>query len=163
MHVPFTKPTLSFQPGFYFTDQGQDGFEGWKRRGRAGLRYIQRKTGLKERLLVENINYSPAFLESFWREGLCALCLDIGHLLLGNEDIGETLKQYLPVIREIHLHGVLGCDEHLSLNVMPEARVKSWLHRMIMDGYDGIVNLEVFNPDDLETSIHVLKVLEGSE
>ena len=163
LHVPFTKPTLSFEPGFYFKEQGQDGFKDWKRRGRAGLRHIQRITGLKERLLVENINYSPSFLESFWEEGLCALCLDIGHLLLGNEAVEETLKHYLPVIREIHLHGVIGCDEHLSLNVMPGARVKSWIHRMCMDGYDGIVNLEVFDPGDLETSIRMLEVLKGRE
>ena len=158
LHVPLTKPTLAFEPGCYFTDPDQSRFAPWKARARTDLKRIQRETGLKDRLLVENINYSPAFLEPFWQEGLCGLCLDIGHLLLGNEAVGETLKRYLPVIREIHLHGVIGCDEHLSLNVVPAERVHSWLQRMTGGSYEGIVNLEVFSPSDLESSLGVLEI-----
>mgnify|MGYP002640288759 CR=1 FL=1 len=162
LHVPLAKPTLTFEPGFYFTKPDQHRFTDWKNRTRAGLQQLQRETGLNQRLLVENINYSPAFMEQFWQEGLCALCLDIGHLLLGNEAVGETLERYLPVIREIHLHGVIGWEEHLSLNVMPAARVQSWFDLMNRGGYDGIVNLEVFSPGDLQTSLGVLEELKGN-
>jgi sugar phosphate isomerase/epimerase len=49
--------------------------------------------GENNKLLVENINYSPSFLEPFCKEGLCGLCLDIGHLLLGQEDVMEVMRQ----------------------------------------------------------------------
>ena len=58
--------------------------------------------------LVENINYSPRFLNPLWKLGLCGLCLDIGHLLLGNEALLENLGSHLPVIKEIHLRS----EEH---------------------------------------------------
>ena len=162
LHVPLTKPTLAFEPGCYFTRLDQYRFTDWTTRAITSLQQIQIETGLDRKLLVENINYSPIFLEPFWREGLCGLCLDIGHLLLGNESVGKTLKQYLPVIREIHLHGVIGCDEHLSLNVMPTERVQSWFQHMKRSSYNGLVNLEVFSPDDLETSLGILERLRHS-
>ena len=157
LHVPFSAPTLTVEPGSYFTALDGPNFAGWVRRTLASLNQVQGDTGLNQRLLVENINYSPKFLEPFWEQGLCALCLDIGHLLLGKECVRRELKQYLPIIREIHLHGVIQWEEHLALDVLPRARVRSWLDCITAYGYSGILNLEVFSPDDLKKSLQMLK------
>jgi sugar phosphate isomerase/epimerase len=108
---------------------------------------------------VENINYSPVFLGPLWREGLCDFCLDIGHLLLGCESVRKNLKRHLPVIREIHLHDVIGCEEHQSLDVLSIERVRSWFQCLSDFGYRGVLNIEVFDPEDLEKSLRMVKAV----
>jgi len=162
LHVPFTAPTLVAEPGCYFAAREMDRFTAWSQRAIDGLARIQAETDLGRRLLVENINYSPTFLEPFWQKGLCGFCLDIGHLLLGGESVGESLDRYLPVIREIHLHGVIGWEEHLSLSVMQKKRVGSWIDKLTDNAFGGIVNIEVFSPEDLSSSLEMLRSLKGS-
>jgi sugar phosphate isomerase/epimerase len=102
---------------------------------------------------VENINFSPSFLIPFCREGLCGLCLDIGHLLLGDEAVGETLDACFPWIEEIHLHGVDGWNEHLGLDVVDPARLQQWMTRLAERRFAGVLNLEVFSERDLLASM----------
>jgi sugar phosphate isomerase/epimerase len=153
LHVPITAPTLTAQPGCYIHEHQLSQYDAWSERALRALAEMQTRTGLNQRLLVENINFSPAFLEPLWREGLCAFCLDIGHLLLGRESAGYHLQRYLPVIKEIHLHGVIEWDEHLSLDVLPMERVRAWLQLLEKFRFTDIMNLEVFDPQDLEKSM----------
>ncbi len=95
-------------------DKGRFMYAAWADRAIMSLGHIQKETGLKQKLLLENINYSPDLLEFIRQQGFCAFCLDMGHLLLGRESVRKTLKRYLPVIKEIHIHGVTGWDEHLG-------------------------------------------------
>jgi sugar phosphate isomerase/epimerase len=157
LHIPITTPTLTAQPGCYIMGEEEFMYGAWAERATKSLESIQAVTGLKQRLLLENINYSPRLLDSVRQAGLCAFCLDIGHLLLGRESVCDTLRRYLPVTREIHIHGVIGWDEHLGLDVLPEERVQSWLHCLNRYGYTGILNVEVFDPVDLENSLGVLQ------
>lgn len=157
LHVPITEPTLTAQPGCYIHEQYLAHYDAWSARALGALEEIQHRTELNSRLLVENINFSPAFLEPLWQEGLCAFCLDIGHLLLGRESAGHHLQRYLPVIKEIHLHGVIEWDEHLSLNVLPMERVRAWFHLLEEFGFTDILNLEVFDPLDLEKSMRMVE------
>lgn len=157
LHVPVTSPMLTAEPGKYLKKNTLPEFNGWLDRAAQSLDKIQSETKLRTRLLVENINYSPKFLRPLWQQGLCGFCLDIGHLLLGNEAILENLDSYLPVIKDIHLHGVVDQREHLALDVLPEDRVKSWFDKLKIFNYTGIVNLEVFSPEDLEISLAVIR------
>jgi sugar phosphate isomerase/epimerase len=159
LHIPVTTPTLTVVPGQYLTTQNHDKFNGWAQRATDSLLAIQRRTRGLHNILVENINYSPIFLESFWKSGLCDLCLDMGHLLLGREKVSDTTRQFISVVREIHLHGVKNDEEHLSLSVLPEARVASWIDLLVDAEFKGVVNLEVFSPEDLETSLDMLLAL----
>lgn len=157
LHVPITTPTLTAEPGCYYTGKTGFPYAAWADRALESLGHIQGKTGLNQRLLLENINYSPDLLEDIRRQGLCAFCLDIGHLLLGRESVGGMLRQYLPVIKEIHIHGVREWEEHMGLDVLPPEKVQSWLHVLDDHGYAGILNIEVFDPRDLATSLQILK------
>ena len=62
----------------------------------------------------------------------------------------------MSVTREVHLHGVKGCQEHLSLTVLPEARVSKWISLLVENSFRGVVNLEVFSEGDLEASMRML-------
>ena len=159
LHIPYTTPTLTPVPGLYFSGQHRDQFIDWTRRAAQSLEKIQGRTGQNDKLLVENINYSPIFLETFWNLGLCGLCLDMGHLMLGGECVAEVTKQFMHVTREVHLHGVIGCEEHLSLAVIPAKRVSKWMNLLLDFSYAGIVNIEVFRQADLEASIRIMSEL----
>ena len=156
LHIPVTPPTLTAVPGHYLTTKNQDKFVGWAQRATDSLLTIQSRIGPNNKILVENINYSPVFLEIFWKSGICDFCLDMGHLMLGRESVSKTTRQFMPVIREIHLHGVIEDEEHLSLTVLPENRVSQWVNILVDADFRGVINLEVFSPEDLETSIGVL-------
>ena len=159
LHIPFTPPTLMPVPGRYLTIEHQDKFIDWTRRATESLETIQSRIDQKNEILVENINYSPIFLESFWKSGLCGFCLDMGHLMLGRESVSGVAHQFMSVIREIHLHGVKGHAEHLSLAVLPETRVSKWVKLLVDASYEGVVNLEVFSEQCLETSVSMLNKL----
>ena len=156
LHIPFTPPTLVPVPGLYFTTDHSQGWDEWTKRAIESLEMIHKRMGNGIQLLVENINYSPFFLEPFQRQGLCELCLDLGHLMLGQEQVMNSIEEYLDVIREIHLHGVRGYEEHLSLSVLPERRVQKWLNYLIRSSFKGIMLLELFSPRDLEESIDIV-------
>jgi sugar phosphate isomerase/epimerase len=156
IHIPFTIPTLVPEPGVYFSRHQQKQFNDWTMRALNSLKELKEKSGQGTKILVENINYSPLFLEPFLSTELCRLCLDVGHLLLGRENVMDTLKYYLNITDEVHLHGVLDGQEHLSLSVLPAGKVSKWVRFLWQSGYKGIVNLEVFTPADLEESINIM-------
>jgi len=156
LHVPFSKPTLVPVPGLYFKKEDKKKWGEWTQRALGALARILDAIGRDGKLLVENINYSPCFLEPFLEKGFCEFCLDLGHMMLGQENVIGLLEQYLNVTKEIHIHGVKGYEEHLSLSVLSENLVQKWLGCLIKSSFNGIVNLEVFNPRDLETSMDVV-------
>ena len=92
LHIPFTTPTLTPELGVYFYRHQDTQFNDWTRRALNSLKALKEKSGQATKILVENINYSPLFLEPFLDNELCGLCLDLGHLLLGHENVMETLK-----------------------------------------------------------------------
>ncbi|MBC8393409.1 MAG: TIM barrel protein [Deltaproteobacteria bacterium] len=155
LHIPFSPPTLVPVPGLYFKSGEKIKWDEWTARGLASLESIDSATRQNGKFLVENINYSPLFLEPFWREGFCGLCLDLGHLLLGNENVNTILRSYSNVTREIHLHGVKGYEEHISLSVLPKYQVHEWLRYLIEVSFKGVLNLEVFSPQDLNESLNI--------
>ena len=156
LHIPFSTPALVPVPGLYFKSGNQKTWREWTKRALDSLEMIISTTGLTGKILVENINYSPSFLEPFWEESCCKLCLDLGHLLLGDENVSETLATYLNVTEEIHLHGVQAYEEHISLAVLPTNLVHKWLACLINASFGGIINLEVFSLQDLEMSMKIV-------
>ncbi len=156
LHIPYTQPTLVPVPGLYFKSINRQKWYDWAGRASESLEKIQDAIGPDGKLLLENINYSPSYLQAFLTEGVCEICLDVGHLLLGHENVIDAFKHYLPVTGEIHLHGVIGHEDHLSLGVLPKARVTKWMEYLVLENYDGIVNLEVFTPGHLRTSLDLV-------
>jgi sugar phosphate isomerase/epimerase len=156
LHIPYSSPTLTPVPGLYFTCKHRDKFIDWKQRTEESLETIQLRAGQGNKILVENINYSPMFLECFLKPGSCEFCLDLGHLLLGWENVVEVTRHFLAVISEVHLHGVRGLQEHLSLTVLPETQVSEWIRLFAEASFSGVVNLEVFSPADLKASMDML-------
>ncbi len=157
LHVPCTPPTLTAVPGAYFkTDQGSNWHQ-WTDLGLTGLAILEKELGWSKTLVVENINFSPTFLRPFIKSGFCHLCLDIGHLVLGRENICRTIENFSSDIQEIHLHGVSNDIDHIGLDHLPEHRVQQWIKTIENIGFSGVLNLEVFTADDLENSMAIVE------
>lgn len=156
LHIPITPPTLIADPHRYFKSRSSQSWGDWTLRAMESLRRIKENVGETSNLLIENINYSPQFLEPFLEAGYCGFCLDVGHLLLGDEPVREVLEHFHDHIREIHLHGVKNYSEHLSLDVLPRNEVIEWFSCLNHRHYQGLINLEVFSPEDLEMSLSVV-------
>ena len=80
----------------------------------------------------------------------------MGQLMLGRESVIEVTKKFMSVTEEVHLHGVKGYEEHLSLAVLPKARISKWVRFFKEATYRGVISLVVFRAEDLETSIDLL-------
>lgn len=156
LHVPFSPPTLAAVPGLYFKSKDSEKWEDWTIRSVESLAFLQEMLPKSCKLLVENINYSPQFLKPFIETGFCGLCLDIGHLVLGDESVSDNLADNFPAIGEIHLHGVKGHEDHLCVSELPGPMLCRCFQYLNNRRYRGIVNLEVFSPADLNGSIAVL-------
>jgi sugar phosphate isomerase/epimerase len=155
LHIPYTRPTLVPRLGEYFSFESMKTKRSWYKRACASLEKISSAIGDHGQLLVENINYSPQSLQALAVAGLCEICLDVGHLVLGQENVGDVLKRFLPAAREIHLHGVKGYTDHLSLTALAPSRIEKWLKYLIQMNYEGIVNLEVFSHAELISSLEL--------
>lgn len=157
MHIPYTTPTLVPVPGSYFKPGEGDRWDGWVERGLASLGRLEDELGWSDRLLVENINFSPSYLVPFLESGLCNLCLDLGHLVLGGEPVKHTIVSFSHWIREVHLHGVTGYKDHLGFGALPEDRLHKWFETLSEIGFDGVMNLEVFTEEDFEESLRLAR------
>jgi hypothetical protein len=70
-------------------------------------------------------------------------------------DLTPEILRYSRATREIHLHGVTGYTDHCNLGVLPPDRLSRWLKLLTEMAYAGILNLEVFTPSDLESSLEL--------
>jgi sugar phosphate isomerase/epimerase len=156
LHIPFTPPTLVPVPGLYFRSNDSKKWEHWTKRSLESLAFLHEQLPNPTKFLVENINYSPSFLKPFYKKDFCNLCLDIGHLILGGESVKDNLTDNHSVIREIHIHGVKGYEDHLCVSHLPEPILRQCFEYLKSIEFSGIVNLEVFTPDHLNGSIAVL-------
>ncbi len=120
------------------------------------LKTIQETVGKESELLLENINYSPKFLEPFLKAGYGGFSLDVGHLLLDEENVLEVLEYFQNQIREIHMHGVKGYSEHLTLDVLSRDSVLEWLTYLKRWNFKGLINLVVFSPEGLKSSLQII-------
>ncbi len=156
LHIPYSPPTLVAVPGLYFQSDSAGKWEDWTERSLESLSTLKENAPKSSRFLVENINYSPRYLLPFVESGLCGLCLDIGHLFLGGEPVADILEDNISLIEEIHIHGVKGQEDHLSVSLLPKNLLRRCLECLERNGYGGVLNIEVFSPVDLRRSIGAL-------
>ncbi len=128
----------------------------WTRQVTRSLELLAEWAGGPERLAVENQSGHPLDLLRLVLDQVSVCrCLDVGHLWLDGHDPIPILHHALPRTKVIHLHGV-GSRDHQSLSLIPEEKLLTVLVCLLQERYTGVVTLEVFNKQDLETSIQTL-------
>jgi len=108
-------------------------------------------------LCVENLNYPFAWCEGLLNRFNLGVCIDCGHLWVGNDNVETHLQRHLPKTRVIHLHGVRDGRDHLALAALPPTRLLQLLNSI--DKFTGVLTLEIFNYEGVRDSLVCLNQL----
>jgi len=106
-------------------------------------------------LAVETLDYPLEWIEGILLEYDLRICLDMGHLVVHNQDIKTTYRRFADRITMIHLHGVDRQKDHQSLDVLP-AETLHTIFSMIKQ-FTGTVSVEVFSFNHLSASLAVME------
>lgn len=109
-----------------------------------------------ERIAIESLDYPFTWVENIIQDLRLSICMDIGHLLLQGNDIQTFFTKYADAVAIIHLHGVQNGKDHLPLDRLPASRLKPVFD--ILKKFKGIVSLEVFDFEYLQTSLDFLEI-----
>lgn len=128
----------------------------WQAQAARSLEQVAGWAGDASRVCVENLeNYDPAALVPVLESVPVSRCVDVGHFWLQGRDPLPHLRQWQARTRVVHLHGV-GERDHQSLaNVAPGALDAVTVH--LLENMRGVVTLEVFGVDDLNSSLASLE------
>lgn len=110
-------------------------------------------------LSVEYLRYPLELIEDIVAEFGFSYVLDVGHMLLFQRDYEHYLQKYLAQTRVIHLHGVKGGKDHLSLAEGEGKDLEQVFSILKGADYDGVLTLEVFSRNDYQTSMEVVRQL----
>lgn len=113
-----------------------------------------------ELLCVENIErWDPGAFAPVVEAAPVGLTADVGHFWLQGTDPLGYLERWGERVRVVHLHGIAARD-HASLAHVPPERldpVVDYLRRR----FEGVLTLEVFNREDLASSLDALQASLG--
>jgi adenosylcobalamin phosphodiesterase len=110
---------------------------------------------------IETLNYPFKLIEPIVDEYGFSVCVDAGHLIKYGYDITSIFDKYNDRIPLIHLHGVdftkTPPKDHTSLDKTSEDKFTETLE--VLKKFSGVVSLEVFNKQDLISSLACLEKL----
>jgi sugar phosphate isomerase/epimerase len=125
-----------------------------------------------EKLCIENLEYMPFHRQMPLVEKYnTKICMDVGHIKLRNEDIGDFVKRYGPKLGHVHMHDVTYrlfdkrvrvMDDHqeLGVGVIDVEEVLRMLHAA---HFTGAVALEIHTVDPIESVRMLRKMVDDVE
>ena len=135
--------------------QEETDIDSWRKRITQSVREIV-KSGIDwNRLSVETLGYPFEWIEEIVEEFGLSICLDIGHLLIREQDLGAYFKRYRDKISVIHLHGFENGSDHLGIDKLDGETLKLIFSCLI--NFKGVLSIEVFSFDDLSRSLEILE------
>ncbi|MDY6970061.1 MAG: cobamide remodeling phosphodiesterase CbiR, partial [Spirochaetota bacterium] len=105
----------------------------------------------------ENLNYPFEFLEDIIAEYDLSICIDIGHLIIGGNDVEEHLNRYIDSTRVIHLHGVDKERDHVSIRHIDKRLLMGISEILKEKKYGGVLTMEIFSEADFEESLTIVQ------
>ena len=108
-----------------------------------------------ESISVETLSYPLNWIDDIIEAFDLSVCLDVGHLLLTNTPLSDTINRYCDRISIYHLHGVKEGRDHHSINNLPKA-----VWHLLLDmlkRFKGVVSIEVFSFDRLNKSLYAFE------
>ena len=130
--------------------------------------------GAQARLLAEwTEQYGARFLAENTKAGLLeallrvcegalgpSLCMDTGHLLLDGQNPADFFAKHRDRINEIHLHSIDREQSAIDGRLADHRRLREepWLLELLplLEGFQGVINLEVFSWEEARASIDIL-------
>ncbi|MDL2124177.1 MAG: TIM barrel protein [Deltaproteobacteria bacterium] len=113
-------------------------------------------TGIKSQAIsIETLAYPFEWLEEIIKAFKLSVCIDIGHLLVNGFDVKKVFDKHSSITSIIHLHGVENKKDHVTLNRLSLEQMDQIIG--ILKRYYGVVSLEVFSFDNLNSSLTFLE------
>lgn len=127
----------------------------WQDNSHRALELLSREVDDPGKLCIENVEgWDPEAFAPVVERLHVGRTVDVGHLWLREIDPVEHLTRWIDRTRIIHLHGIAERD-HVSLATIEPERLDP-VTALLLERFSGIVTLEVFNMEDLTSSIEAL-------
>jgi sugar phosphate isomerase/epimerase len=114
--------------------------------------------GHADKTSVENLGYPSYINEPVIEKYGFKNCLDIGHLWLGGENWKRYCVDVIENTRVMHLHGVSGVRDHISLSENNMDDLRTFFSIALKD-YRHVLTLEVFSEKDCFESLDIVRRL----
>lgn len=130
----------------------------WRARAHASLQaLLETQLVTAQQLCVESLDYDFALIAPVIEALDLRIALDVGHLMRDGRDVNAALDAYWPRIRAIQWHGTDPDDrDHRALTHVGERRGRAFVQTLLARGFDQVLTLEVFRPDDWRLSYDAL-------
>jgi sugar phosphate isomerase/epimerase len=128
----------------------------WQENAGRALEILYTRMEQPNRLCVENLEaWDPEAFAPIVSAHPVSRTIDVGHFWLQQVDPMEHLEQWLDRARVIHIHGIAARD-HASLAHVPAAALDPVID-LLARRFTGVVTVEVFDQDDLLSSLDALR------
>lgn len=127
----------------------------WRRRLIQSLERIGEWGIPSKQVSIETLDYPFEWIEEIVSDFGFSVCLDLGHILLYEQDLKQYMEKYLFQTSIIHFHGFRNGRDHLGIDHLEEGAVDLILSHL--KDYKGILSIEVFSLEDLSSSLKVLE------
>ncbi|MBN2315559.1 MAG: sugar phosphate isomerase/epimerase [Sedimentisphaerales bacterium] len=108
---------------------------------------------------IETLGYPFDLVWDLVQSHDLSVCLDVGHIILSGFDLVEYLNTYLSRCCVVHLHGIYDGRDHCDIGGLSNHILKLMVSRLRITAAEKqrVLTLEIFNQDDFERSLDVLR------
>ena len=144
LHVPYNEKT-----------KDKPVVKSWRDRVYQNLAQIKSAAGKQEIIAIETLDYPLDLLEDIIVDLDLSICLDLGHLMVYDYDVLEVFNKYASMTPVLHLHGVENRCDHTTLERLSVKLFETVLQ--VLNKFTGVVSLEVFSFENLDSSLKYLE------
>ena len=106
-------------------------------------------------IAIETLDYPLELLEEIIIELDLSICLDLGHLMVYDYEVLEVFNRFASKTSVLHVHGVENSRDHQTLEKLSNNLFESVLQ--VLNQFTGVVSLEVFCFENLDSSLKFLE------
>jgi sugar phosphate isomerase/epimerase len=127
----------------------------WRNDVRRNLVDILSTVESAEIIAIESLDYPLELWEDMIIDLNLSVCLDLGHLMVYDQDMLAAFDKFAPKTTVLHVHGVDNKSDHQSLAKLSDELFATVAQ--ILGKFSGTVSLEVFSYSDLVSSLEYLE------
>jgi adenosylcobalamin phosphodiesterase len=152
--APLNSTTYTLHLPFEEASPDKSSIEAWQGRINLQLEKILSFGIPPEKISIETLDYPFEWVADIVADLNLKICMDMGHLMVHGRNISDLYQKDKYQIDIIHLHGVQNQKDHLALSTITIPQNKAVLE--ILSTFNQTVSIEVFNYEDLTTSLNWL-------